>query len=401
MRACGVIAEWNPFHNGHAYLLAEARRVSRADLLVAVMSGNYCQRGEPAIASKWDRAGAALANGADLVVELPLWWASQSADYFAQAAIAYLNALGCQDIAFGVETADFSPYLTFASWLAQHPEALDRARQTVSQDKASHADQELAAWAYLLDQEEELAGLHLDFEDQSNTLLAMVYALTIYRGQFEMMPHPIQRRGDSHRQDQAVDQHFVSGTYLRQALQSGELGDLAPYLPEEMLSRLAQQETFPSLEALYPYIRYLLLVQDRKTLAQIHLMDGGIEGRLQDAARRHRNLEDFLTSAQTRSWPRLRLQRLLLMLALQVSKGRLQALHQGSQPIFILAQSEPGRAYCRAIKKQLPANYRWIGRVNRDVAQTWPEWLAADQIYSDYLLQTDRDENFGRWPISP
>ncbi len=229
----------------------------------------------------------------------------------------------------------------------------------------------------------------------------MVYALTIYRGQFEMMPHPIQRRGDSHRQDQAVDQHFVSGTYLRQALQSGELGDLAPYLPEEMLSRLAQQETFPSLEALYPYIRYLLLVQDRKTLAQIHLMDGGIEGRLQDAARRHRNLEDFLTSAQTRSWPRLRLQRLLLMLALQVSKGRLQALHQGSQPIFILAQSEPGRAYCRAIKKQLPANYRWIGRVNRDVAQTWPEWLAADQIYSDYLLQTDRDENFGRWPISP
>ncbi|KAA9300862.1 MULTISPECIES: nucleotidyltransferase family protein [Aerococcus] len=400
MRACGVIAEWNPFHNGHAYLLQEARRQSQADLVVAVMSGNYCQRGEPAIASKWDRAYAALANGADLVVELPVWWASQSANYFSQAALAYLRALGCQDLAFGVETADFEPYLYFASWLAQHPEALDQARQAVSQAKASHADQELTAWAYLLDQEEDLAGIHLDFEGQSNSLLAMVYALTIYREDLPLTPHPIQRQGDGHRQDQAVDQHFVSGTYLRQALQAGAVDDLAAYMPEEMLSALAGQAHWPRLEGLYPYIRYLLLVQDRETLARIHLMAGGIEGRLQDLAHKHKNLTDFLASAQTRSWPVLRLQRLLLMLALQVSKAQIQSLHQGPQPLFLLAANQAGRAYCREMKKHLPANFRWIGRVDRKVAQTWPEWLAADRIYSDYLLQTDRDENFGRWPLS-
>ncbi|MDN6113069.1 MAG: nucleotidyltransferase family protein, partial [Tetragenococcus halophilus] len=87
MNTCGIIAEYNPFHNGHRYQLQEAREQTQADVMVVVMSGNFLQRGEPAIIDKWRRAEEALSQGADLVVELPVQWSLQSADYFAKGGV--------------------------------------------------------------------------------------------------------------------------------------------------------------------------------------------------------------------------------------------------------------------------------------------------------------------------
>ena len=105
MEACGVIVEYNPFHNGHLYHLQQARAQSKAEVVVAVMSGNFLQRGEPAVIDKWKRAEAALANGADLVVELPFEWVVQSADYFAKGAVAILQSLKCTSLCFGTDSA--------------------------------------------------------------------------------------------------------------------------------------------------------------------------------------------------------------------------------------------------------------------------------------------------------
>lgn len=95
LKSVGVIVEYNPFHHGHMYHLTEAKRISEADVLIAVMSGNFLQRGEPALVSKWTRTKMAIAGGADIVVELPYAFATQKAETFAFGAISILDALHC------------------------------------------------------------------------------------------------------------------------------------------------------------------------------------------------------------------------------------------------------------------------------------------------------------------
>ena len=108
MRVVGVVAEYNPFHLGHAHHLAEARRLAKADAVVVVMSSVFTQRGDAAILSPADRARMALASGADAVFALPAMWAVRDAEHFALGSVAILNGLGCDAISFGTETVDIS-----------------------------------------------------------------------------------------------------------------------------------------------------------------------------------------------------------------------------------------------------------------------------------------------------
>lgn len=103
LQAVGIIAEYNPFHNGHAYQVAQARKMTGADVVVAAMSGNWVQRGEPALMDKWQRAQAAIAGGVDLVVELPTASAVQPAHLFASGGVSLLAAMGCRWLVFGSE----------------------------------------------------------------------------------------------------------------------------------------------------------------------------------------------------------------------------------------------------------------------------------------------------------
>ena len=122
MKITAVIAEYNPLHKGHAYHLREARRLSGADFLLVVMSGNFVQRGEPAVMDKYLRAEAALLCGADLVLELPVPFACASAEKFAAGAVDLLNGLGCVDtLCFGSESGDLSSLDDLAGILADEP----------------------------------------------------------------------------------------------------------------------------------------------------------------------------------------------------------------------------------------------------------------------------------------
>ena len=123
MRATGIIAEYNPFHNGHKYHLETSRKLTGADYTVVVMSGNFVQRGVPALLSKYDRAGMALRNGADLVLELPAFYACGSAEYFALGAVSLLDKLGVVDsLCFGSECGDIDALSKAGRFLADEPE---------------------------------------------------------------------------------------------------------------------------------------------------------------------------------------------------------------------------------------------------------------------------------------
>ena len=126
MKSCGVVVEYNPLHNGHVYHLKKARELSGADTIIAIMSGNFLQRGEPAIVDKWSRAQMALSAGADLVIELPVAFSTQPADYFAKGAVGLLHAMNCDAICFGSESGESADYQKLAHFLKQHTPTINQ-----------------------------------------------------------------------------------------------------------------------------------------------------------------------------------------------------------------------------------------------------------------------------------
>ena len=122
MKVCGIIAEYNPFHNGHAYHIQKTKEITGSDAIVAVMSGNFVQRGAPALMDKWTRTKMALQNGVDLVIELPTYYATSSAEYFAQGSVALLDSLGIVDnLSFGSKTTDLDALKRIANILYLEP----------------------------------------------------------------------------------------------------------------------------------------------------------------------------------------------------------------------------------------------------------------------------------------
>ena len=127
MKAVGVIVEYNPFHYGHAYHIKKAKEITGADVVIAAMSGNFLQRGEPALVSKWVRTEMALKGGVDLVFELPYTFAVQKADTFANGAVSLLDLAGCDSICFGSESGNIEDFYDTYDFLEKHQQSYDQA----------------------------------------------------------------------------------------------------------------------------------------------------------------------------------------------------------------------------------------------------------------------------------
>ena len=140
MKACGIIAEYNPFHAGHAYQVAQAKKITGADCVIAVMSGNWLQRGEPALVDKWTRAKMALDSGCDLVIELPVHYAVQSADFFARGAVKLLNALNIESLCFGTDVKNEFDYEQFGQLLVANEEKIQQELASLQHSGLSYVN---------------------------------------------------------------------------------------------------------------------------------------------------------------------------------------------------------------------------------------------------------------------
>ena len=150
MKICGIICEYNPFHNGHLYQLREAKRLSGADAIVCVMSGNFVQRGEAAILDKYTRAKHAIMAGADVVIELPTPFATANAELFAKGATALLSAIPAVDtLCFGAENADKLAFISAARYLNEEPKEVSDKIKTAVANGVSYAKARAQAWAGL------------------------------------------------------------------------------------------------------------------------------------------------------------------------------------------------------------------------------------------------------------
>jgi len=220
LKTIGIVAEYNPFHTGHAYQIAQTRRLFQEETAVAaVMSGNWVQRGECAVTDKWTRAEMALAGGADLVLELPTVWAAASAEGFARGAMATLAATGVVDVlSFGSECGETAPLLELARCL-NSPDFSRALRRELGPKKSFVQCRRQAA-------ERLLGAEYAALLDRPNNNLGVEYLRFLPEG-LEAVTIP--RRGAEHDSETAAE--FASASLLRKCLRAGDVTGVSPFLP--------------------------------------------------------------------------------------------------------------------------------------------------------------------------
>ena len=331
MRIAGIIAEYNPFHNGHAWHVQETRRLTGCDYVVACMDGHFTQRGEPALFSKWNRTRMALSSGVDAVFELPALYAVRTADAFARGGVAILGGLGVDDLAFGSEISDIKTIQTLVDVIKNEPESVSCAIKEGLARGESFARARGNAIADAL-------GLPRELMNSPNLILAMQYIRAIHDLGFGMSPVAIKRRGGYH--DTGLGT-FASASAIRAALSEGNCEVLQRCIPEAA-------RPFASMERLHPMddlLFYRLRQMTKGDMAKLPDISEGLEQRLYRMCRENGTRMELLEAMKCKRYTHARLSRLLVHALLGFSRemvdahplleyARLLGLRRGAEPLI-------------------------------------------------------------------
>jgi predicted nucleotidyltransferase len=339
MRTVGLITEYNPFHNGHAYHLKESLRVSGSDASVAVMSGHFLQRGEPALVNKWLRNEMALAAGVDLVFELPVVFACASAPHFAFGATASLAASGLVDaVCFGSESEDLKRLQDVADLLVRHEDEIEGATVKQMADGCSYPQARsrvLSQWR---------PDIPSDVICSPNNILGIEYLRAIGKAKQPWDVYSIQRTGPGYH-DPLSQGRYASATGIRQKISRGD--DVSGLMPSgcyKVLFQALQQGRTIDMDKLFVALQALLL-QDPEMLTGIFQVERDLVRRIMIAALQASDYTALKDEIKTKHLTMTRIQRILMYILLQI-KACDMALFLQTGPLYLrlLGHSSKGQA---------------------------------------------------------
>jgi predicted nucleotidyltransferase len=374
-KVAGIVAEYNPFHRGHAHQIAETRRALGADCaVVCVMSGDFVQRGDAAVFDKFERAEAAVRGGADLVLELPLRWSLSSAEGFARGGVSLLKASGVvTHLSFGSETGDLAALQAAADAL-NSPALGSLLREELQTGVSFPAARQRAL--------ERLIGADAAVLSNPNDLLAVEYLRAVSDLGAPLEPIAVQRLGPGH--DQPGEGDYPSASQLRAWMREGR--DVSAHLP----AAPAVPPVFPEDLELAVLSRLRMLPQE--AFAALPDAAEGLENVLFQAVRNEAAVEDILAAAKSKRYPMSRLRRMLLCAALGVKKA------DGLPPYLrVLAANERGRALLHTMREtaSLPVITKPAD------ARDMPEFCLTADAHDFYVL-AQPDKTPGQdWRHSP
>ncbi len=340
MKVTGIIAEYNPFHNGHQFHIEETRRNTHADYCVALMSGDFVQRGAPALLSKYERTKMALENGADLVIELPLCAALSSAEGFASGAVSLCKGLGIIDtISCGCETAQANPSLFFdvVSLLADEP---DDYRALLSKNLSSGMSfpraRQAAVFTYFDNKAEKEATPSAALEEQHafltslltspNNILALEYAKAIRRTKANLSLSFVKRCGSDYH-EQSLSGTYVSATAIRKQLASPSSQDVAfdalqQGVPASVYEQLRSSYDANQLltEADFSDCLYYALLTQKDCLKSMGPTESDLASRCANLLEQYENWSQFASLLKTKNQTHTAVSRFLTHALLQLSR---------------------------------------------------------------------------------
>ena len=375
MKTAAIICEYNPFHNGHKYHIGQTKKLCGADAVVAVMSGNFVQRGDAAIFEKTARANAAIMGGADLVLELPTVFAMQSAEFFAKHSVFILDSLGCIDfLSFGAETENIDALINIANILADEPkEFSENLKQKISLGIPFPIARQEAL--------HEIMGIDAEMISEPNNILAVEYLKALKILNSKIKPIAIKRTGCSHDSD-ATSDGFASASHIRTLLLSGKDDDAYSLMPP-FAEEIFKSENKHSAKAMEKAIIGEILKMSIAELSQISDVSEGIENRIKDKATLHSDLGSLADAIKTKRYTHSRIRRILLSSYLKITN---EDRNQTAPYVKVLAHNETGQRLIREMKKtaSLPIvrNTSQVNKLNSPTAKAfWERERIFDKLY--------------------
>lgn len=309
MKVVGVIVEYNPFHYGHRHHIQETIAKLNPDIVVAVMSGHFSQRGEPCIANKWERTKTALANGVDLVIEIPFIYSVQAADYFARYAVYLLNQLKCDHICFGSESNN----------IKKIENDLKRQAKVEKKPKISYINNQL------------------DSTIKANDILGISYLKAISEINKNIKAHTIQRTNDFH--DLSTNTEHASATAIRNAVNLEK--DYQSLTPMRNLKKVSLNDYFNLIR--------LQFITNRNNISETVMCQEGIENLIGKHIFNVNNIDELLIKCSNKKYTKVRIQRTLCHILLNSKK---ETLNQYPMPPYlrILGANQTGIKHLKRIK---------------------------------------------------
>ncbi|OFQ57635.1 hypothetical protein HMPREF2931_06085 [Fusobacterium sp. HMSC065F01] len=352
----GLIVEYNPFHNGHLHHIQEIDRLFDDNIKIAVMSGDFVQRGEPSLINKFEKAKIALSQGIDIVIELPAFYSTQSAEIFAKGSVNLLNKFSCSHIVFGSESNNLDKLKRIA---------------TISLTK----EFELSLREFLAEGFSYPTAFSKALFDEklgSNDILALEYLKAIKSTNSKIEPYSIQREKTGYYD--AEKDNFSSATYIRKILLGNEkkenkLNKIKNLVPEFSYKILEENfGVFSCLSDFYDLIKYNI-IKSYSELKNIQDLEVGLENRLYKYSLENLSFEDFFNEVLTKRITISRLQRILLHSLFNLTENITEKVKNRVSFVKILGFSVKGQEYLNYLKKSENYSERKILTSNRNLKE--------------------------------
>lgn len=353
-KVLGIIAEYNPFHNGHLYHLQKSLQVTGSSYSVAIVSGNFTQRGSTSLVDKWTKAEIALKNGIDLVLELPLFYSISSAENFAEGAIKILDSLKVVDyISFGSESGDISTLNMIADILYKEPKAYKNIlSHELSKGLSFPKARENALLMYLNDIRK-----FSNVLSSPNNILGIEYLKALKKYKSNIIPVTIERYNSNYH-DTSYRGNVASATAIRNIVKNNGWDILRKVVPENTFSILLENikvgHVVPDLSVFEKQIIYNLRKMSIQEIAQLPDVSEGLENAIKNAANSCNSVVEFLNIIKSKRYTNTRLQRILVYALLGITKKDIDLSKKAIPYVRVLGFNNKGKYLISEVARANP-----------------------------------------------
>ncbi len=343
----GIVSEYNPFHNGHVHHLQISKQLTKTDFSVAVMSGNFVQRGDTSIIDKWTKAEMALKAGVDLVIELPTVYAISSAENFADGAVKILNSLGVVDyISFGSEIGEITPLNDVAEILYKEPKEFSTLITSQLKSGLSYPKAREIAISQFFGSSKKYSGII----SNPNNILGVEYLKALKKHKSKIKPLTIKRNySDYNSKDEKNG--VASSTAIRTMLQNKKnVHYVVPYETYELLDECINNgKLITDISVFEKEIIYTLRKMTLSEISNLPDVSEGLENKIKFSANNYNNLKDLISNIKSKRYTQTRIQRILLYALLNISQKDINASKKLTPYIRVLGFNKHGKRIISAI----------------------------------------------------
>lgn len=380
-KVLGIVAEYNPFHNGHLYQLNYSKKITNSKYSVAVISGNFTQRGSTSLIDKWSKAEIAIKNGIDLVIELPLLYSISSAENFADGAVKILNSLGIVDyISFGTESGDISSLKTISDILVSEPEKYKsfltaELNMGLSFPKA----RENALSMYFHNSK-----VNANILSSPNNILGVEYLKALKKYNSSIIPLTLKRTSVDYNET-TYKNDIASSTAIRNIVKNKKFDILSKVIPQGSFSLINENikngHIVPDLSVFEKEIIYNLRKMSIKDISNLPDVNEGLEYLIKKAVNSCNTIDELLSNIKSKRYTITRLQRILLYSLLEITKDDMDISKKITPYIRILGFNNNGKYLLSKIAKENP---------NLEIITSVKKFLdSSNNYYSKKLLKKD------------